>query len=478
MTDYTYAEYVDGSNVSVCLTLADTFWSKSFFLGGTVIFFVIPLAILVILYSVIAVNLMTHPGIVPVTRQVINLYHYVFRNDQTLLSSQNSDMKSKTYSFTLKIKKPKGFPLPTLFCEFLQDSSSSAHKYRKQVIMMLGTVVVFFFICLLPFRALIVWIVVAPHEDVMELGNEGYYNLLYFCRIMFYLNSAINPILYNLMSSKFRNGFLKLCGLKKNCFRKHTRALLRNSTFNTSSLTHTSAITTSSIHRTSINESERKKSSLNNRPSKKEQNRRNSCSKSLIFKSSTNNLTSSLKNYLTKGNCDNNQKGSDRDKCHFKFIQINRKKIRRRKSFSDFLYETAEDSVSIINHSHSLDSIFKTKQCRTVPRLSRNQKINNNNVKGSVRFVSRSEDAISLNKKIITKHISDAEGLNISEDVNCNQNGCDSITTVQYSKSNKKNDKVPGFLNKQVDVDQVFNYRIIPASAFKRNKTELKESFV
>lgn len=31
---------------------------------------------------------------------------------------------------------------------------------------------------------------------------------------MFYLNSAMNPILYNLMSSKFREGFVKLLGCK------------------------------------------------------------------------------------------------------------------------------------------------------------------------------------------------------------------------------------------------------------------------
>lgn len=103
---------------------------------------------------------------------------------------------------------------------------------------------------MLPFRALVVYVVVAPHEQVGEtLGNEGYFPLLYFCRIMFYVNSAVNPILYNLMSSKFRSGFLKLAGLKTNCLGKHTRALLRTSTFNTSTLT---ALTNSSIHRTSI----------------------------------------------------------------------------------------------------------------------------------------------------------------------------------------------------------------------------------
>lgn len=70
MTDYSYQEYGDGSNVSVCLTLADTFWSKTYFLGGTFIFFVVPLAILVILYSMMALNLMSYPGIVSFARQV------------------------------------------------------------------------------------------------------------------------------------------------------------------------------------------------------------------------------------------------------------------------------------------------------------------------------------------------------------------------------------------------------------------------
>jgi hypothetical protein len=80
---------------------------------------------------------------------------------------------------------------------------------------MLGTVVLSFFVCLMPFRALTLWIIVAPQEAVFSLDIETYYNLLYFCRVMIYINSAINPILYNLMSSKFRDGFMRLCGLKK-----------------------------------------------------------------------------------------------------------------------------------------------------------------------------------------------------------------------------------------------------------------------
>jgi hypothetical protein len=89
----------------------------------------------------------------------------------------------------------------------------------------------------MPFRALTLWIIVAPQEAVFSLDIEAYYNLLYFCRVMTYINSAINPILYNLMSSKFRDGFMRLCG-----FRSKTRPdvyLGRNGTFNTTSTTIT-----------------------------------------------------------------------------------------------------------------------------------------------------------------------------------------------------------------------------------------------
>lgn len=83
-------------------------------------------------------------------------------------------------------------------------------KARKQVVYMLGAVVLSFFLCLLPFRVLTLWIILAPEEKVRNFGLESYYNVLYFSRIMLYLNSAINPILYNLMSSKFRSGFKRV----------------------------------------------------------------------------------------------------------------------------------------------------------------------------------------------------------------------------------------------------------------------------
>lgn len=83
---------------------------------------------------------------------------------------------------------------------------------------MLGTVVFTFFVCLLPYRALTLWLIFVPDLHLSQVfGHETFYQILAFCRFMLYLNSAINPILYNLMSSKFRDGFRRLCGFKNGC---------------------------------------------------------------------------------------------------------------------------------------------------------------------------------------------------------------------------------------------------------------------
>lgn len=195
IASYRFEEYIDGSQVAVCLTSVDTFWPSFFFVGSITIFFLLPLLILIVLYSVIAKHLMENPS---------------------LISSQGN--------------------------------RSNVLKYRKQVIFMLGTVVLSFFICLLPFRALTLWIIVSPTEDIMSLGIDGYYGLLYFCRIMLYLNSACNPILYNLMSSKFREGFVKLLGCKSMVRNKLIHGV-RKGTFHTTSTN----LSSSNQHQQSLN---------------------------------------------------------------------------------------------------------------------------------------------------------------------------------------------------------------------------------
>ncbi|CAG9569535.1 unnamed protein product [Danaus chrysippus] len=61
---FTHERYHDGTEVPVCLTQADTFWSALFFILIIAIFFIIPLGVLLVLYSIIAKNLMENPIII------------------------------------------------------------------------------------------------------------------------------------------------------------------------------------------------------------------------------------------------------------------------------------------------------------------------------------------------------------------------------------------------------------------------------
>lgn len=188
IAEFKHIEYFDGSKVPACHTLANTFWSALYFLSSIFLFFIVPLVLLLILYFVIAKNLIS--------------------NAATLVLNKHID----NYSI----------------------------RARRQVILMLGTVVLSFFLCLIPFRIFIFWIIVVPEENVFKLGVEKYYNILYFCRIMVYLNSAVNPILYNLMSSKFRHGFVICSDTNRHFFRRSrngttsTTATRSSSTFRSS----------------------------------------------------------------------------------------------------------------------------------------------------------------------------------------------------------------------------------------------------
>ncbi|XP_002137116.2 growth hormone secretagogue receptor type 1 isoform X2 [Drosophila pseudoobscura] len=160
VAEYKLAEYIDGSSVAVCLTQAITDWTIAFFLMTITVFFIMPFLTLVVLYGIIAKN---------------------------LVSNQSTMLRARPTKPELSLRA------------------------RKQVVLMLGAVVLSFFVCLLPFRVLTLWIILSTDQALHEIGLVRYYSLLYFCRVMLYLNSAMNPILYNLMSTKFRRGFARLC---------------------------------------------------------------------------------------------------------------------------------------------------------------------------------------------------------------------------------------------------------------------------
>ncbi|XP_077576938.1 thyrotropin-releasing hormone receptor-like [Stigmatopora nigra] len=84
------------------------------------------------------------------------------------------------------------------------SNSSSTAASRRQVTKMLAVVVILFALLWMPYRTLVV---VNSFLDKAYLDNW----FLLFCRLCIYLNSAINPVIYNVMSQKFRAAFKKLC---------------------------------------------------------------------------------------------------------------------------------------------------------------------------------------------------------------------------------------------------------------------------
>ncbi|KAK4300641.1 hypothetical protein Pmani_027172 [Petrolisthes manimaculis] len=180
---YGHFRYVDGTKRPNCIMPISSQWAVSYIVSCHVIFFFTPLFLLVILYSVIARRLLMD-----------------------------------TYELTHKKQTPQ-------------------MRARKQVVIMMATVVFFFFLCLLPIRIFFIWIIAVPQETQSSLGMEGFYNILYFCRVMLYINSCINPILYNMTSTKFRNAFRRVFSGKRSGLRRQNTTY-SNTSYNNPTVTN------------------------------------------------------------------------------------------------------------------------------------------------------------------------------------------------------------------------------------------------
>ena len=78
---------------------------------------------------------------------------------------------------------------------------------QNQIIALLIVMMFLIMLSLLPYRVFSIWAVLATKEDLKNLGMINYFNLLQFCRVAFYINSALNPIFYHIISTKFRDSF-------------------------------------------------------------------------------------------------------------------------------------------------------------------------------------------------------------------------------------------------------------------------------
>jgi neuromedin U receptor 2 len=90
---------------------------------------------------------------------------------------------------------------------------------RRQMIRLMVVVVIMFFVCLVPQRAISLWLIFASKIDIMSLKLEGYLLLKTFPRVLVYMNSAINPIIYNFTSTKFKNAFKNVLSCRQKLYK-------------------------------------------------------------------------------------------------------------------------------------------------------------------------------------------------------------------------------------------------------------------
>lgn len=151
------SRHLDGTPIKVCRIPMILYWQKMYATMQFAFFFVTPFAILLVLYCIIC---------------------------RILYSTQNEKGINSINS-----KHP---------------SCCNRRRVRLQVINIIICLVLLFFIFHLPYRIVSMWFTFAERHEIHSLGIERYYNLLYSVRILFYLNHAVNPIIYNFVSTKFR----------------------------------------------------------------------------------------------------------------------------------------------------------------------------------------------------------------------------------------------------------------------------------
>ena len=258
-TELVDAIYVDGSIVSACITKANTTWQRLYFIVSIIGFFALPLVILIVVYCIITKRLVRddrrlliasihstlatsgsimadgsdckklRSGSLPqqfiqqsslsnestcgttiTMNQSSSIWHhpaamFLFRGSIASLGA-NSRRGSTSVPVASNLNQQQQQQQPRRNSSVI--AARSVARSRRQVIIMLAAVVICFFLCLLPFRLFTLWLVLVTEEEIRALSMERFYQLLYFCRVMIYVNSMLNPLLYAVVSSKFRRAFV------------------------------------------------------------------------------------------------------------------------------------------------------------------------------------------------------------------------------------------------------------------------------
>lgn len=238
-----------GQYVNICFSQLSTNWDISYFFSLLILFYLLPCIVLFVLYGklVLVIRNRSKKNFETNTIEDIN-YNSKKNNFSELLSemTKNTDLNGKcSKPFRNSGETLKNISvdqanclLPHLNLSVVINKKESTEKARKsstrstnsnktenkknyhqlpqinqkQIIILLIIMMLLIFICLLPYKVFSVWVVLADKEKLKKLGMVNYHILLTLCRVAFHTNSALNPIFYHILSTKFQNAFKKFFG--------------------------------------------------------------------------------------------------------------------------------------------------------------------------------------------------------------------------------------------------------------------------
>lgn len=192
---------------------------------STMFFFVLPMSLITVLYVLIGLRL-RNPG---------------FRTPNASTKSGNGfqDSRRSTSSRGGGQQSP-GRQRASHHQRLMPTLSSSSGNSRRAVVKMLVAVVVAFFLCWAPFHAQRLMAVYAS-ENPPPLVVRVYEALTYVSGVLYYVSATINPILYHIMSLKFRTAFKDTLG--SCCGQRPSRATKSSSLYNFNSTVRSRVVT-------------------------------------------------------------------------------------------------------------------------------------------------------------------------------------------------------------------------------------------
>ena len=172
-------------HVNVCYSKFEETWQLSYLFISLFVFYLLPCLLLFFFYgSIVYVIKKRDVNYLTASERFSETSHGTKEYDSSIIESENANKN------TLRNRS--------------RTNHSSKVENQKDIIGLLIIMAFLILLLLLPYRVFSIWAALASKEQHIGLGINNYYAFLNFCRVAFYMNSAINPIFYHILSSKFQ----------------------------------------------------------------------------------------------------------------------------------------------------------------------------------------------------------------------------------------------------------------------------------